>query len=132
MIFVARGAGFPAFQVALSVVWTEAQPRGFFLSDIAHWMAEGPAELAGIRETKGRLAAGLDADFAVFAPETDWTVSEPQLYFRHPVSPYLGETLKGKVLATYLRGECVFRDGSFGNPPHGRELTKKPAASTVN
>ncbi len=95
-------------------------------------MAERPAELAGLKDTKGRLAAGLDADFAVFDPETNWTVTEAQLHFRHPVTPYLGETLKGRVLATYLRGECVFREGDFGDTPHGRELIKKPTARTVN
>ena len=50
-------------------------------------------------------------------------VSEAQLHFRHPVTPYLGETLKGKVLATYLRGECVFRDGAFPAASRGRENT---------
>lgn len=129
-----RGAwgGISSVSVALSVVWTEAQPRGFSLSDIARWMAQGPAELAGLQETKGQLAVGLDADFAVFAPETEWTVSEPQLYFRHPVTPYLGETLKGKVLATYLRGECVFRDNAFTEPPRGRDLTAQPVARGAN
>ncbi len=63
--------GISSVSLALPVVWTEARQRGFSLTDIARWMAERPAELAGLQETKGRLAAGLDADFAVFDPETE-------------------------------------------------------------
>jgi len=44
------------------------------------------------------------------------------LHFRHPVSPYLGKTLQGKVEATYLRGVPVFRSGSFASETQGREL----------
>ncbi len=120
--FRSAWGGISSVSLALPVVWTEAERRGFCLTDIASWMAERPAKLAGNPKTKGRLAAGLDADFVVFDPETEWTVGEADLHFRHPVTPYLGETLKGKVLATYLRGECVFRDGAFPGPLRGSEM----------
>jgi allantoinase len=120
--------GIAGVSLALPIIWTEARQRGFSLADVTRWMAEGPAQLAGLQKTKGRLAAGRDADFVVFAPEAEWTVSEAELYFRHPVTPYLGETLKGRVLATYLRGECVFRDGAFPEAPRGREQARKIAA----
>lgn len=124
--------GISSVSLALPIIWTTAQRGGFSLTDIARWMAQGPASLAGLQETKGRLAAGHDADFVVFDPETQWTVSEAQLYYRHPVSPYLGETLKGKVLMTYLRGDCVFRNGAFPAGPRGREHTNKFATQHHN
>jgi allantoinase len=124
--------GISGISLALPVIWTKSQRRGFSLTDVARWMSQGPAHLAGLRNTKGRLAAGLDADFVVFAPEAEWTVSEAQLHFRHPVTPYLGETLQGKVLATYLRGECVFRDGVFSDNPRGREQAGKAPAQGLN
>jgi allantoinase len=118
--FRSAWGGIASVSLALPVVWTEARQRGFSLTDVAHWMAERPAELAGLQESKGRLAAGLDADFTVFASDAEWNVGEADLHFRHPVTPYLGETLRGKVLATYLRGECVLRDGAFPGAPRGR------------
>jgi allantoinase len=130
--FRSAWGGIASVSLALPLVWTEAWQRGFSLTDVAHWMAERPAQLAGLQDSKGRLAAGLDADFAVFDPETNWTVTESQLHFRHPVTPYLGETLKGRVLATYLRGECVFRDGAFPNGPRGREQVRKSARQGTN
>src|SRR5258708_8963509 len=40
---------------SLSLMWTEASRRGFSLVDIVRWMAEGPAQLAGLEERKGQL-----------------------------------------------------------------------------
>ena len=51
--------GIASLSVALAVMWTEASRRGFALMDIARWMAEGPARLAGCDQRKGRIAAGL-------------------------------------------------------------------------
>jgi allantoinase len=48
-------------------------------------------------------------------------LSTADLHYRHPVSPYLGERLHGRVQATFVRGVAVFKDGSFADPPIGRE-----------
>ncbi len=113
--------GIASLSVALPVMFTEACKRGFALTDIARWMAEAPATLAGCQERKGRLAAGYDADFAVFDPESEFVVTEDRLHYRHAVSAYLGEKLRGEVKATYLRGEEVYRDGEFPGESIGRE-----------
>lgn len=114
--------GIASLSLALPVMWTEASARGFTLADIARWMAEGPARLAGCASCKGHLAKGFDADFVVFDPEVEFFASPEHLHYRHRVSPYLGETLRGKVKATYLRGNCIFADGEFPGAPGGREF----------
>jgi len=116
--------GISSLSLALPVMWTEASGRGFTLADIARWMAEAPARLAGCEARKGRLAKDFDADFVVFDPETEFIATEAHLYYRHRVSPYLGEKLLGAVKATYLRGNCVFADGTFPGDPSGRELRR--------
>jgi allantoinase len=124
--------GISSVSLALSVVWTEARRRGFALTEVVRWMAEGTARLSGCHEKKGRLAVGLDADFVVFDPEAVWMVSEAELYYRHAVSPYLGKNLVGKVLTTYLRGDCVFKEGTFPAEPRGRENSRKISAPHNN
>jgi allantoinase len=104
------------------VTWTEASARGFTLADIAQWMAEGPARLAGCQSRKGRLDKNFDADFVVFDPEAEFIASAEHLHYRHRVSPYLGEKLLGVVKATYLRGNCIFADGKFPRTPGGSEF----------
>jgi allantoinase len=114
--------GISSLSIALPVIWTEAKRRGFTLEDVARWMAEKPARLAGCAERKGTIAAGHDADLVVFAPEEDFVVTETRLYYRHRVSAYSGEQLSGVVKSTYLRGQCVFEQGEFPGDPCGQEL----------
>ena len=120
--FQTAWGGIAGLSLALPVMWTEASTRGFTLTDIARWMAEGPARLAGCDSRKGRIAKGFDADVAVFEPDAEFIATENHLHYRHRVSPYLGETLRGVVMATYLRGDCVFSDGDFPGEPKGHEF----------
>jgi allantoinase len=119
--FQTAWGGIASLSVALPVMHTEATKRGFSLTDIARWMSEAPASLAGCDKRKGRLAPGYDADFVVFEPETEFVVTEDRLHYRHPVTPYLGEKLRGTVKATYLRGQLVFDNGKFPREPIGVE-----------
>ena len=85
-------------------------------------MSERPAQLAGCGGRKGRIAPAYDADFIVFDPEGEFVVTEDRLHYRHPVSPYLGEKLRGVVHGTYLRGQTVFRGNQFSGLPRGIEI----------
>ena len=109
--FVRAWGGVAGLQLALRVVWTEAAARGHTLVDIARWMCEAPARLAGLAGKKGAIAVGADADFIVFDDTAEHVVSPAGIEHRHKVTPYAGETLRGEVVATYLRGECVAEGG---------------------
>jgi allantoinase len=117
--------GISSLSLALPVMWTEASSRGFTLVDITRWMAEGPARLAACESHKGCIAKGYDADFVVFEPETEFIATEHHLRYRHRLSPYLGERLRGVVKATYLRGNCVFAEGEYPGEPAGREFQRR-------
>jgi allantoinase len=120
--FSTAWGGIAGLSLALPVMWTAANRRGFTLIHLARWMSEATSRLAGCSHRKGRLAKGSDADFLIFDPEAEFVVTEGGLHYRHPVSPYLGEKLRGVVRATYLRGHPVFHDGQFAGAPRGREL----------
>ena len=119
--FKTAWGGISSLSVALPLMWTEASQRGFDLTDLTRWMREQPARLAGCSAVKGRIAKGCDADFVIFEPEAEFVVSQDRLFYRHPVSPYLGKKLRGVVRATYLRGQLVFSDGQFCGKAGGRE-----------
>jgi allantoinase len=114
--------GIASLSVALSVMHTECLQRGFTLDDLVRWMSTTPAALAGISNQVGSLEAGREANFTLFDTETTHTITADKLHYRHAISPYLGETLRGVVKATYLRGEPVYRTGTFAGTPTGREL----------
>lgn len=113
--------GIASLSIALPIMWTEARGRGFTFVDLVRWMAAEPARLSGCGQHKGRISAGYDADFVVFDSDRDFIVAEDKLHYRYPVSPYLGETLRGVVQATYLRGNVVFAEGEFPGELCGQE-----------
>jgi allantoinase len=117
--------GIASLGLALPVLWTGMQERNLPLEEIGQWMAAGPARLAGLEGVKGALVAGADADFVVFDPEAEWTVTPENLHFRHKVSPYLGAKLRGVLRETWLRGAQVFCDGEFAGEPRGQELVRR-------
>ena len=117
--------GIAGLGLALPVMNTAMRRRGLGAETMVEWMAAAPARLMGLAGRKGALSEGADADFVVFDPDAEWTVMEDDLHFRHKVSPYLGAELRGRVMETWLRGECVYRDGDFAEEPRGRELVRR-------
>jgi allantoinase len=120
--FQTAWGGIASLSVALSVVWSGMWRRGFALDDLARWMSARPAALAGIERRKGAIAEGRDADFVLFDPDAEIEVAAKTLYTRHPISPYMGEKLFGKVVATWVRGRQVFREGVFSSSCVGQEV----------
>jgi allantoinase len=111
--------GISSLQLGLSVVWSVARRRGFSLADVARWMSFFPASLAGL-PSKGRIAVGCDADFVAFDPDASWQVRGAELLHRHPVTPYDGRTLTGRVARAWLGGVEV----TPSDPPRGRLLAR--------
>ncbi|WP_052397330.1 allantoinase AllB [Streptomyces sp. NRRL F-5123] len=123
--FAEAWGGISSLQLGLSAVWTEARRRGHTLGDVARWMAQGPAALAGLA-AKGAIAPGRDADFAVLDPDAAFTVDPGRLHHRNPVTAYAGRTLHGVVRETWLRGRRVASGGAPAGPPAGRLLAREP------
>ena len=114
--------GIASLSLALSIIHTEAHARGFTLNDIARWMSTAPAALAGLSHKAGSLAPSREANFILFDTERQFTVTPDKLHYRHLISPYLNETLRGEVQSTWLRGQPVFQNATFAETPRGREL----------
>ncbi|WP_373868671.1 allantoinase AllB [Microbispora amethystogenes] len=116
--FAEAWGGISSLQVGLPAVWTAARARGYGLTDVVRWMAEGPARLAGL-PYKGAIRPGNDADLVAFDPDAEFTVDVAALHHRNPVSPYHGRRLSGLVRTTWLRGAPVDLAA-----PAGRLLTR--------
>ena len=120
--FQTAWGGIASLSIALPVVWSGMRSRGLSLNGLANWMSASPAALAGIAHRKGAIAEGHDADFVLFDPDGTFEVTADNLHTRHAISPYIGEDLLGKVMATWVRGKQVFRDGSFATGVEGQEV----------
>jgi len=116
--FSTAWGGIASLQLGLPLMWTQARRRGHTLVDIARWMADSPARLAGIKD-KGRISLGYQADLTQFQPDAEFVVDPATLSHRHPVSPYAGRELTGVVRSTWLAGAAVDPE-----KPSGRLLSR--------
>lgn len=98
--------GISSLQVGPSAMWAHARHRGFGLPELSRWMAQRPAELAGLAD-RGRIAVGLRADLCAFDPSAEETVSAATLHHRHPVTPYDGATVRGSAVQSWVAGRPV-------------------------
>jgi allantoinase len=122
--FARAWGGIAGLQFGLSLIATQARARGFSLTDVARWMCERPAALAGLSGRKGRIAVGFDADVVVFDPEATMIVAPEDVLHRHKLTPYLGQRLTGAVRTTILRGKTIFDRGAFIGAPRGQHVRR--------
>jgi allantoinase len=111
--FMKAWGGISSIQFALPALWTAAKKHECTLYDMAKWLCEGPAKLAGKQDSKGKIAIGYDADLVIWDPEKTFMVTENSIRHKHRVTPYLNEELSGVVEQTWLAGEKVFDSGKF-------------------
>ena len=121
--------GIASLQLGLPAVWTEARRRGADLAALFRWMSGAPAKFAGFSGRKGQLSVGFEADLLVWDPDAPITVEPERLFFRHKVSPYLGQELAGLVHHTVLRGKCVYDGERHPGGPEGRPLLHRRTAA---
>jgi allantoinase len=122
--FVEAWGGIASLQLSLPVMWTAAQQRGIGIERLVEWMSAAPARLAGLADLKGAIAVGRHADIVVFDPDREFEVDASRLYHRHPVTPYDGLRLRGKVLMTFLAGGLIVDGHGEVREGYGRLLSR--------
>lgn len=116
--------GISALQFGISLIWTEAKERGFSLVDIVRLMSTKTAEFAGLDSVKGAIKIGNHADFLIFDPNTEFTITNEMIKHRHNITPYAGRKVFGQVKQTFVRGHLVYQQDEFIDLPIGRPLLK--------
>jgi allantoinase len=119
--------GIPSLSTALSILWTDCVARNIPLTKLAQWTAAAPAQLAGLNAWAGSIEPGKHANLVAFDADASFTLTPDLLHYRHPISPYMGETLRGVVRSTWLRGQRIFDNRGalpvFPITAFGREYT---------
>ncbi len=82
------------------------------LEKVVELYSEAPARRFGLYPRKGRLGEGADADFVLVDPSSEFELSDSSVISKAGWSPYSGRRYRGRVVATYLRGREIARDGS--------------------
>ncbi|HEX9628965.1 MAG TPA: amidohydrolase family protein [Pyrinomonadaceae bacterium] len=133
--FLAAWGGISSLQLRLPIVWTEAQHRGHSVRELSRWLCAAPAQLVGLQNRKGMIAAGYDADLVIWNPKKQFKVAGQRLHHRHKLTPYEGKTLSGVVEQTFLRGRKIYDEGEFRGEPRGlllRQVVKQTNSVLYN
>jgi dihydroorotase len=100
-------SGLIGLETALALGITHLVRKGHLtISDLIKKMSLAPAQLYGF--DGGFLAEGGPADITIFDDRETWTVS--QFASKSANSPFIGQTLAGKVKYTICDGKVVRRD----------------------
>lgn len=121
--FGAAWGGISSLQIRLQATWSEASRRGFGLDRLSNWLSTAPARLAGLSR-KGEIDVGMDADFLVWDPDGVSEVVGAELEHRHPLTPYEGRRLRGKVEKVTLGGQTLYTPQAGVHGPGGRMLER--------
>ena len=84
------------------------KPGHLSLMDLLEKMTVNPARL--YRLNAGVLAEGVAADLVIFDENETWTVTD-NFRSKSNNSPFIGQTLTGRVKYTVCGGKLVYRDG---------------------
>lgn len=97
---------------------------------LAELYSEAPARIYGIAPRKGALTAGSDADLVLVDPAVESVLEHATIRSKAAWSPYEGRTLRGRVVATYVRGRAVFADDRVLGEPGGGCAIAGPGAGS--
>lgn len=76
------------------------------LPEMIRRLTLAPAKL--LRLAEGTLQPGVDADITVIDPGLEWTVDKTKFLSASQNTPFHGARLKGRAVATFVRGKKVF------------------------
>ena len=113
--------GLPGLDTTSRVLFDAVHRGRLSWPDVALRYAEQPALRYGLSR-KGRLEPGADADLALVDPDATVTIRDDDVLSKAGWTPYAGRTTRGDVVATFLRGEEIARDGAPADARIGRFL----------
>lgn len=107
--FSAAPDGILGLETAFSVVSDLVRTGEMTPLQLVDRMSTSPARIFGL--TGGSLEEGQFADVVILDPDAAWTYEAAEGFSKSRNSPWSGQTLTGRVEATYVNGRLVYRAG---------------------
>ena len=125
--------GHNGIQTRLPVVYTKFVSTGrISLERFVDITSTNAAKIMGMYPQKGAIAAGSDADIAIFDPEMNKTITLDDLHADSDYSIWEGFECQGYPVTTILRGKIIVDNGELlGSPSDGQWLARKVAPSVL-
>ena len=122
--FFEAWGGISGLQFTLPVLYTKGKEKGLKIEKLIPLLTKKPAEFLGVEKRKGVLKAGFDADITVWDNLEEYTIFEESIQHKHKATPYLNETVFGKVIHTFVNGVQVVENSKLKTLQQGKILLK--------
>src|SRR5262249_39670664 len=110
--------GMPGIQTMVPILISDGViQRGWDLSAFVRFTSSRCAQLFGIYGRKDTIRVGAYGDLVVIDPAGSWTVRSEDLFYKQRWSALEGETLKGRIQQTIVRGRVVYDRGAIKVEP---------------
>jgi dihydroorotase len=104
------------------VAMLEMAKRGAFtVEKVVEKMCHAPAELFRI-DRRGFIRKGYYADIVLINPNEKWTVNKTNILYKCGWSPFEDTEFSSKVMATFINGNLVYKNGVFNEHFRGKKL----------
>ena len=122
--FFKAWGGISGLQFMLPVLFSEGQQRGLSIEKLILLLTKKPAKFLGLEHQKGSLKKGFDADITIWDDAKLFTITEDSIQHKNKATPYLNETLFGKVIHTFVNGVQVVENSKLKTLQQGKLLLK--------
>lgn len=101
--------GIPGVQTLIPSVFSEGYMKGrISLKKLTEITSKNAAMRYNLYPQKGCIQKGSDADLTLIDKNPEWKFLPEDLLSKGETSPFFGETFKGKVTLTILRGKIIY------------------------
>ncbi len=104
--FASAPFGVVGLETAAAILFERVRDGTISRSRWVELLAAGPARVLGL--DRGHLRPGATADVCLFDPAAGWIVRKSDLRGKSSNSPFLGRRVRGRVVATWVAGRCLF------------------------
>jgi dihydroorotase (multifunctional complex type) len=117
--------GLPGIDTTFPVMLDAACRGSLSLPRLVELYALTPARLYGFFPKKGCLQVGSDADFSLVDLAGTRVIEDRDIRSKAGWTPFAGREVRGRVVATYLRGKKVAEGGCCLAPPGTGRFMKR-------
>jgi dihydroorotase len=114
--------GIPGVETLFPLIFTQWIERGWDLKKFAAMMSQKAVKIFSIKDKKGAIKEGFDADLVIIDPEYHGKIEAKNLHSKCGWSSYEGWDIVGRVEKTIVGGAVVFENENFFERLLAREI----------